>query len=106
MKEKKLYSLKEVSKKLKIKDSQIRKWVKIFKVGIREKKKIYFDEKELAKMKAIKELFKEGYHEKGIQKNLLRKIKEKEEKRKIKQSLKFLKTLYKELLEIKNILEK
>ncbi|MEO0097316.1 MAG: MerR family transcriptional regulator [candidate division WOR-3 bacterium] len=106
MKEKKLSPLKEISKKLKIKDSQLKKWIKVFKVGTKKKGKVYFDEREIAKIKAIKELLKEGYPQKSIQKNLLKKMKEKENERKIKQSLKFLNTLYKELLEIKNILEK
>lgn len=103
--EKKLYSLTKVSKKLKIKDALLRKWVKIFKVGRKIKKKIYFDEKEVGKIKVIKDLFKEGYSQKGVQTNLSKKIKEKKTERKRKLSLKFLNILYKELLEIKNILE-
>ncbi|MEO0087420.1 MAG: MerR family transcriptional regulator [candidate division WOR-3 bacterium] len=106
MKEKKLYPLSEVSKKLKIEESKLRKWTKIFKVGKKIKKKIYFDEKELAKIKVIKELFKEGYSQKSIQNNLSKKIREKKKEKKVKLSLKFLNTLYKELLEIKEILEK
>ncbi len=102
----KKFSLKEISEKLKIKDSQLKKWVKIFKIGKKEKGKIYFDEKEVSKIKVIKELFKEGFRQRDIQKNLLKKMKEKENERKIKQSLKFLRSLYKELLEIKDILEK
>ncbi|MEO0089158.1 MAG: MerR family transcriptional regulator [candidate division WOR-3 bacterium] len=105
MKEKKLFPLKEVSKKLKIKDSQLKKWAKIFKVGIKKKGRIYFDEKEEAKIKAIKELLKEGYSKKSIQKNLFKKMKEREKERKTKQALRFLNSLYKELWEIKNILE-
>lgn len=102
----KKFSLKEISKKLKVKDSQLKKWVKVFKIGKKEKGRIYFDEKELEKIKVIKELFEEGYHQKSIQKNLSKKMKEKERERKIRGFLKFLNTLYKELLEIKNILEK
>uniref|UniRef100_A0A7V3ZW47 MerR family transcriptional regulator n=1 Tax=candidate division WOR-3 bacterium TaxID=2052148 RepID=A0A7V3ZW47_UNCW3 len=106
MKEKKLYSLAEVSKKLKIKNDLLRKWAKIFEVGRKIKKKIYFNEKEMEKIKVIKDLFKEGYSKKAIQTNLSKKIREKKSERKRKLSLKFLNTLYKELLEIKDILEK
>ncbi|MCS7249831.1 MAG: helix-turn-helix domain-containing protein [candidate division WOR-3 bacterium] len=105
MKEKKLYSLKEVSNRLKIDENKLRKWAKVFKVGKRIKKKIFFDEKGMEKIKMIKKLFKEGYSQKSIQNNLSKKIREKRKERKIKLSLRFLNTLYKELLEIKEILE-
>lgn len=105
MKEKKLYSLGEVSKKLNIKEEKLRKWTRVFKVGKKIKRKIYFDEEAMEKLKMIKQLFKEGYSPKSIQNNLSRKIREKKKERKIRLSLRFLNTLYKELLEIKKILE-